>query len=623
VCFSGQKVNFSLPASSRLVRRLATDFHYCWTSCVENGAEMLAAVNAWDLLLTQAGVSGGGAGVNVALLVSDTLTLADGVEDEGGERSDANVIALWEFREGTGITAFDISGVAPAMDLTLSPEVTFMSSYGIDITAGGIAIAEEADSRKLYERIADPNGGSGEYSIEAWVVPGNTTQEGESGPARIVTYSRGTGNANFTLGQRLYQYSARNRTVHQDVSNRGDPALITYDADEDLQATLQHVVVTFDRFLGRRIYVNGVWTDDLDEQETARLWNWDDRNRLALGNETSGTGNEWIGQVRFLAIHERALTAPQVSQNYQAGVGRRITMTFDISQWAGTGTTIDFSVTEIDNYSYLFCQPTIRGPNPAGLTVENIRIQVNSTVPVEGQAFTNVDDTVLLDGHQLSRQCSVIRKELGAALDSFTIAFEELGVFQSPIDPVLPNYVVSTAVLDPVPVAGFRDYARINQTMAALSGVDPLTPAIAVAFDDLTQQLPSGQDLRSFVSSHQVGVSKLAFEYCHEMVEGDTSLRDAFFGAGFEWTAVPAVAFDSPAKFDMITEPLITRMLRHGDATQEIANQADSAQVEADLDQLIVELMACNLTPCDADRTVNIVKGACTATLAGAGVMVH
>ncbi len=616
-------MNFSLTSSSRLVRRLATDFHYCWTSCVENGAEMLAAVNAWDTLLTQAGVSGGGAGVNVALLVSDTLTLADGVEDEGGERSDANVIARWEFREGTGITAFDISGVAPAMDLTLSPEVTFMTSYGIDITAGGIAIAEEIDSRKLYERIADSNGGSGEYSIEAWVVPGNTTQEGESGPSRIVTYSRGTGNANFTLGQRLYQYSARNRTVHQDVSNRGDPALITYDGDEDLQATLQHVVVTFDRFLGRRIYVNGVWTDDLDEQETARLWNWDDRNRLALGNETSGTGNEWIGQVRFLAIHERALTAPQVSQNYQAGVGRRITMTFDISQWAGTGTTIDFSVTEIDNYSYLFCQPTIRGPNPAGLTVENIRIQVNSTAPVEGQAFTNLDDTVLLDGHQLSRQCSVIRKELGAALDAFTIAFEELGVFQSPIDPVLPNYVVSTVVLDPVPVAGFRDYARINQTMAALSGVDPLTSAVAVAFNDLTQQLPSGQDLRSFVSSHQVGVSKLAFEYCHEMVEGDTSLRDAFFGAGFEWTAVPAVAFDSPAKFDLITEPLITRMLRHGDATQEIANQADSAQVEADLDQLIVELMACNLTPCDADRTVNIVKGACTATLAGAGVMVH
>jgi hypothetical protein len=183
--------------------------------------------------------------------------------------------------------------------------------------------------------------------------------------------------------------------------------------------------------------------------------------------------------------------------------------------------------------------------------------------------------------------------------------------------------VVSTAVLDPVPVVGFRDFARINETMAAITGVDPLTSAIASTFDDLTQQLPSTQDVRSFVSSHQVGVSKLAFEYCHEMVELDTGLRDAFFETGFQWTEVPAVAFDSTAKFDLITQPLITKMLRHGDLSQEILNQADSAQAESDLDQLMVDLMACNLTPCDANRTVNIVKGACTATLASAGVMVH
>jgi hypothetical protein len=44
---------------------------------------------------------------------------------------------------------------------------------------------------------------------------------------------------------------------------------------------------------------------------------------------------------------------------------------------------------------------------------------------------------------------------------------------------------------------------------------------------------------------------------------------------------------------------------------------------EAELDQLIADMMVCTLTPCDAARTVNTVKGACTATLAGAGVMVH
>ena len=187
----------------------------------------------------------------------------------------------------------------------------------------------------------------------------------------------------------------------------------------------------------------------------------------------------------------------------------------------------------------------------------------------------------------------------------------------------MPDYVVSTVVLDPVPVNGFRDYGRINQTMSELTGVDPLTPQIQTTFDELTQQLPSSLDIRSFVSSHQVGVSKLAFEYCHEMVEGDTVLRDAFFDTGFQWGSDPATAFATATDFNRITEPLIEKMLRHGTTAQELEDQADSSQVEADLDQLIVDLMACNLTPCDADRTVNIVKGACTATLASAGVMVH
>ena len=35
----------------------------------------------------------------------------------------------------------------------------------------------------------------------------------------------------------------------------------TADADEDLQATLQHVVATYDPVNGRRIYVNGVFAD--------------------------------------------------------------------------------------------------------------------------------------------------------------------------------------------------------------------------------------------------------------------------------------------------------------------------------------------------------------------------
>ncbi len=98
--------------------------------------------------------------------------------------------------------------------------------------------------------------------------------------------------------------------------------------------------------------------------------------------------------MRFLAVYDRALT-PRRFEELQGGRRQALTLTFDISQWAGAGTTIDFAVTELDAYSYLFCQPTIRGPNPAGLTVQNIRIQVNGNAPVEGQAFSQLQDTVL------------------------------------------------------------------------------------------------------------------------------------------------------------------------------------------------------------------------------------
>ena len=42
-----QKVDLVAPATSRLVRRLVADFHYCWGDCAENGAEMQSAIQTW------------------------------------------------------------------------------------------------------------------------------------------------------------------------------------------------------------------------------------------------------------------------------------------------------------------------------------------------------------------------------------------------------------------------------------------------------------------------------------------------------------------------------------------------------------------------------------------------
>jgi hypothetical protein len=606
-----QKVSLSTPINSRLVRRLAADFHYCWSNCVSDAAVMQAAIESWSgaLSLTSAPAT------QVASLASETLTLADGVEDEGQDRSLDHAVAYWEFKEGSGEVAQDQSGVDPPLDLTLSGEARFLSSHGIQFE-GGMASASPETSRKLYERIAEPGRGTQQYSIEAWVTPANIEQEG---PARIVSYSRNTGSRNFTLGQIMYTYDVRNRSVNPEISGNGTPSLQTYDADQDAQAALQHVVVTYDGYRGRRIYVDGVFTDDVDELEAQPLWNWDPEHRLVLGNEVGGS-RPWQGQIRLLAIYEHVLSEAQILQNLGAGVGKRLLMRFDLSSWAGPGAYIEFIVSELDDYSYLFCEPAVVAPNASNFRVANLRVAVNGVIPVSGQAFINVDSLVTQSRQQLSRQCSVILKDAGPAADVFSIEFEYLGDFENPVLPVaIPAPPVPTFG-PPLPVEGFRSFDRIQETLATLTGVDPTTPSVQATFDEITQQLPSSFDLRSFASANQVAISKLALEYCDAMVES-VALREAFFGTspGIEFDSPATQAFSDPARRDRLIDPLIDRMIGTN-----LAVQPDPSDLRPVLDGLVDDLLqGCDPTSCAAEHTRTVTKAACAAVLASAAVSIH
>ena len=86
------------------------------------------------------------------------------------------------------------------------------------------AQASTTASRKFHQLIA----ATGEYSIEAWVVPGNVTQE----DARIVSYSGSNDRRNFTMGQTLYNYDFFNRSTA--TGTNGTPRLSTDDDDERL-----------------------------------------------------------------------------------------------------------------------------------------------------------------------------------------------------------------------------------------------------------------------------------------------------------------------------------------------------------------------------------------------------
>jgi len=619
-----QKVNFSDPATSRLVRRLASDFHHCWSDCATDAGVMLTQIIAWQQAIEAAGGTTGG--VDVSNLTSDTRLLADGVEELGSDRYDSGIIARWDFKELTGNVALDTSGVLPAMDLSLEgPEL--MSSYGIDV-ASGRAIATAASSAKLYDHIAVQGGSSQAYSIEMWIANANTTQDG---PARVVSYGRNTGNHNFMLGQTLYQYAIRNRAFLDESNNNGTPTMETYDVDQDAQSTLQHIVVTYDQLAGRRIYVDGLWTEDLDPIQAGRLWNWDRNAQFVLGNEVTND-RQWLGQIRFTAVFDEPLGPDAIQQNYEAGIGKRLTLAFDVSQWTGGASTIEFAVTELDGYSYLFCQPTFVTDVGAAIRVQNMRVSLNGVIPVAGQGFTNMNALVTGNRQLLSRQCSLVGGLVDSTTDTFELVFEQLGIFQEPVPTPTPPTPGAEDFGDPVPTLGIRSFGRVNATMAEVTGVDPETPDVDDTFIELMQQLPSGVDLRAFVSANQVGVAKLGIEYCDVLV-GDgnpasQALRDQFFpgAASFGWDLAPAAAFADPNDVDLITDPLLDDMMGAG-LRGDVMGTPARGQVEALLDMLIVDLSAtCGgaMQPaCDGDYTKNIVKGVCTAIVASGAVHIH
>jgi len=607
---NNQKVNLGNPLASRLVQRLAVDLHYCWGVCTVNAEEMRAAIAAWA---TQINYTGGG--VDPGTIRSSQQQMLDGIElDSSDQRYSNNLIALWEFKEGSGTTAFDTSGVAPALDLTLQgADVTWLPSYGIDIIDGR-AFGQAAAARKLYDHIAAPGSGTQQYSVEAWIIPDNIDQ-GDNVP-RIISYSTNTGSRNFALGQVFYQYSFRNRNTSAQLTTNGTPDLLTYDMDRDAQATLQHVVITYSIGAGRRIYVDGLFTDDYDVNESNPLWNWASDYPFILGNENTNN-RQWVGKIQLAAVYEQALTPEQINQNYLAGVGRKVVLRFDLSQWAGPGAYLEFLVSELDSNSYLFCQPVFYANSSNGLRVAGLRILVNGIMPVNGQAFANVDAASFGQPTQISRLCSVISQDQGSALDVFEIDMEIVDGYEHDFVETVTPPGVDTSVLPPVPNEGLRNFELINASMATLTGVSPTTPAVQAEFLALQEQLPAGFDIRTFVSSNQMGISKLALEYCDAMVE-DPAARDAFFGPSstFPFNAAVATAF-AGSNANLVVDPIVDKMMGVG-----IPNQPTPAQVKTEVHTLITDLNA-SCTVCDAQRTRDTVKAACTAVLGSAVIALH
>lgn len=603
------KIDLDDPPNSRLVLRLRNEFHNCWDNCAANSQEMEDAIRAYAQQIPVTAV-------DPTLVISKALSMYDGTVASGGSRYEAGQIALWEFKEASGTTAFDTSGVQPAINLTLSGDIGWVGGWGINIRSGR-AQGSTTASRKLHDLIT----ATGQYSIEAWAAPANVNQE----EARIVTYSAGSTLRNFTLGQTLYSYDFFNRSSTSDAN--GSPLLQTSDADEDAQATLQHVVMTYDPVAGRRIYVNGVYTEDPDPATGGTLGDWDDTFALVLGNEPSGD-RQWQGVLRLAAIHNRALTPEQVQQNFDAGVGEKFFLLFNVSAHSGSPMGyVLFEVSQFDSYSYLFNRPTFVSLDPAWtpsspIPVRGLRIGLNGVVEPVSQAYRNLDTSVSVangyaaaTGQVLSSLGTIMPLEKGPDQDEFFLTFEVLGSSTNVVTEPAPLTPPPPADSPPVSDIGVKTFDEINATMATITGVSPNQPSVKATYALVRQQLPAVVDLSAVLASHQVGIAQLAIEYCNALVE-DTSLRTGLWG-GFNFSASASTAFDTGPERDQIFVPLLTRAMGTS-----LASQPDESAVRTELDNLTQDLTSCGGS-CSADRTKTVVKAACAATIGSAVALVQ
>ena len=655
------KIDLVEPGQSRLVLRLAPESHNCWSDCDQDANTVAAAVARLAAVVPLTDV-------DPELLISMAQVLeTDGIIATSGGRFESSLVAKWEFREGSGNTTADTSGVPPEVPLTLSGEYSWQAGWGVRF-AGGKAQGGVSGSSKLFNMIS----GIGEYSIEAWVAPGNVSQE----EAWIVAYAGGPASRNMLLSQNLYNYQAFNRSTVTEDNNGGEPALATDDDAELAQASLQHVVVTFDPIVGRRIYVNGTFSGDVDPAGGGLLNNWSEAFAVVLGNSTAGT-NPWAGTLRMAAIHNSALTPDQVAQNFEVGVGQKYYLLFSVAEildLAGichegdAGGRVNycyvvFEVSQFDDASYLFNKPFFVNLNPAGGEVDfdlsGIRLGINGKLARVGQAFVNVSARISGGGIgetplPLAKIGTVIPLENGADQDIFFLAFDSVEGHRGARDDGLQLRFQQALSGEVSADIAMRTFDEINATLSHLTGVPSSSPSVspvtgktvAQTFEVVRRALPGVADFQAFMSSHQMAATQLAAAYCDALVQ-DSTLRQRVF------PAPPTFNFNTPVADPGINwrghvvAPLVDRAINSG-----LLSAAERELIIDEVELLITDerdlkpyilvngrrvsdpnpaahtkrdgLIYCEGgATCPASRTADVVKAACTAVLGSALVLVQ
>ena len=225
-----------------------------------------------------------------------------------GDRVSDGLVSLYDFAEGAGSTVADVFG---NIDLTIAdPSAVSWTEAGLRFDKATIARSTGAPSR-LYDAIL----ASKEFTVEAWITPANTTQ---NGPARILTLGRNTVSTNLLVGQGAY--NGPSTQVETRLHERtGDYKLNT--ASGTFTDQLTHLTVT--RAVDGTVstYIDGELA--AQRKMASSLDGWNTSYQLGLGQELNGE-RSWLGTYHLVAIYDTALDTTDIATNHTAGPGADI-----------------------------------------------------------------------------------------------------------------------------------------------------------------------------------------------------------------------------------------------------------------------------------------------------------
>nr|MDJ0837364.1 PKD domain-containing protein [Acidobacteriota bacterium] len=234
----------------------------------------------------------------------DTATVALDILPRPSRATD-HLLAEYRFDEGSGTLVADVSGVLPALDLEIGDPAA--ASWA---ACGGLRLDSPTaiTAQNLPTELIDAIRTSGALTLEAWLTPANTTQ---NGPARVVSISNGAYLRNLTLGQEGSTWVVRLRTT-----TAGDNGLNSITQGGAVHTELTHVLFTRDAAGNAALWVDG--TQVATQTVGGDLSNWADDFSFVLGNETTAD-RPWLGTFHQVALYDAVLTPDQIATHFSLG----------------------------------------------------------------------------------------------------------------------------------------------------------------------------------------------------------------------------------------------------------------------------------------------------------------